>query len=71
MVIFLVPGKCELQADSSMPGAPADGELSVQHRCDCGVERLVDKAERRKLPGTGNLGGMSESTKCSMIRGCF
>ena len=63
MVILLVPGECELQADSGMPGAPADGELSVQNGRDCGVERLVDKAERRKLPGATYLGGMSEPTK--------
>jgi hypothetical protein len=67
MVIFFVPGKCELQADSSMTGVPADGELSVQDRRNCGVERLVDKAERRKLPGATDLGYMGEPTKCNMI----
>lgn len=57
MVIFLGAGECELQADSGMSGAPADGELPVQDRRDGSVEGLVDKAECRKLPGTIDLEG--------------
>ena len=45
----------ELVQGSAQRGIAADGELPMQDWRDCGIESLVDKAERGQLLATTNL----------------